>query len=111
MTVQRGANGTKTTLAGAIVALTAAGVGLAVAFGVNLNASQQGAILTFVTAVVVVFGVLHISRKVDAVQATVNGRTDTLTDRVEQLGGALTDAGVAVPPRPDPPEQPQPEGA
>jgi hypothetical protein len=100
-------NGSKTTLAGSIVALTAATVGLAVAFGVNLNASQQGAILTFVTALVVVAGVLHISRKVDAVQETVNGRTDALTDRTEQLAGALNDAGVPVPPKP--PAAPPPE--
>jgi cell division protein FtsL len=35
--------------------------------------------------------------QVDTVQTTVNGQTAALHSRIDQLAGALTDAGVAVP--------------
>jgi hypothetical protein len=38
--------------------------------------------------------------KIDVVQETVNGQTAALTERVDQLGSALTEAGVPVPPKP-----------
>jgi hypothetical protein len=39
-------------------------------------------------------------QKLDVVQETVNGKTAALTERVDQLGAALTEAGVPVPPKP-----------
>jgi high-affinity Fe2+/Pb2+ permease len=104
MPLKQRANGTKATVAGAVVALAAATIGLAVSFGVNLTVQQQQALLTFVTAAVVVAGVAHLSRKVKDVQETVNGKTEVLADRVDQLGATLIDHGVPVPPRPEPPD-------
>lgn len=41
------------------------------------------------------------TKKIDAVQATVNGESKATHDRVDQLTEALTEHGVTVPSKPD----------
>jgi hypothetical protein len=66
-----------------------------------------GIVLTFLTSVT---GLISTRRKVGALQVQLDGNLsklmDTLgieRDRSGQLGDALKDAGVAVPPKPDAP--------
>jgi hypothetical protein len=42
----------------------------------------------------------EIKEQVAVVQETVNGKTDVLHDRIDQLGDALTESGVPVPAKP-----------
>lgn len=93
-------NGSRVTLAGSLLALTSAAIGLVVAFGVNVTPDQQRALLTFVTAAIVVAGVVHISRKVGVVHEIVNSHHDELVARVAQLENKLVAHDVAIPPTP-----------
>jgi hypothetical protein len=99
-------NGSKATLAGSIVALVSAGIGLVVAFGVNLSGDQQRALLTFVTTAVVVAGVVHISRKVAVVATSVDGHLTGLEERIAQLERRLVASGVPIPATLSPPPPP-----
>jgi hypothetical protein len=56
----------------------------------------------------------QITAKVDQVHEVVNGNHEAALARIDQLGDALSQAGVAVPPHPPVPPgtpAPQPEGA
>jgi hypothetical protein len=68
------------------------------------------ALLTFLTAALAFAAGIRNSRKLDSqhgtlaeIRVNVNGRLDALTDRVEQLARALTDAGEPIPPVPPAP--------
>jgi phosphoribosylanthranilate isomerase len=41
-----------------------------------------------------------IKEQVAVVQETVNGKTDALHDRIDQLGSALTEQGIDIPEKP-----------
>ncbi len=52
-----------------------------------------------------------LEKKLDTVHEVVNGNHEAALARIDQLGDALTSAGVAVPPHPQAPPTVQPEGA
>ena len=57
-------------------------------------------VVTFLTAVLVFLQTRKNTDKLQEVHLAVNGRLDTVLDRVTQLTAALTAAGVAVPEQP-----------
>lgn len=71
-----------------------------------------GVILTAVVGILNRLRIIETRNRVDNVKHIVNSQADRQTARVEQLAGALNDAGVSVPARPDapvtPPEPPSP---
>jgi hypothetical protein len=52
-----------------------------------------------------------LAQKIEVVHEVVNGNHEAALSRIDQLGAALTEAGIAVPPKPPLPPTPQPEGA
>jgi hypothetical protein len=52
-----------------------------------------------------------LEKKIEVVHDVVNGNHEAALTRIDQLAEALTDAGVAVPPKPPQQPTPQPEGA